>query len=135
MLTINKEELALRKTIAEHRPDFVRQESWRYVRVGLAWRKPKGIDNHQRKQKFRGRPGLVKVGYGGPKIAKGLHPSGFTDNLVHNVADLEKLNPKIDGVRIGHSVGTKKRLEIVKKAMEKKFKVFNARVRTSGSKS
>jgi large subunit ribosomal protein L32e len=135
MLTINKEELALRKTIAEHRPDFPRQESWRYARIKVAWRKPKGIDNHQRKQKFRGRPGLVKVGYGGPKVAKGLHPSGFTDNLVHNVADLGKLNPKTDGVRIGHGVGTKKRLEIVKKAMEKKFKVFNARVRTSGSKS
>lgn len=134
-MTINKEKLALREKIAERRPDFVRQESWRYKRVGLAWRKPKGIDNHQRRQKFRGRPGLVKVGYGGPKIARGLHPSGFTDNLVHNLDDLHKLNPKIDGVRIAHGVGTKKRLEIVAQAVNKKFKIFNARVRTSGSKS
>ena len=134
MLTINKEKLALRQKIAERRPDFVRQESWRYKRVGLAWRKPKGIDNHQRRQKFRGRPGLVKVGYGGPKASRGLHPSGFTDNLVHNLVDLQKLDPKIDGVRIAHGVGTKKRVEIVAKAIEKKFKVFNARVRTSGSK-
>jgi large subunit ribosomal protein L32e len=134
-LTINKEKLALREKISEHRPDFVRQESWRYRRVGLAWRKPKGIDNHQRRQKFRGRPGLVKVGYGSPKIARGLHPSGFTDNLVHNIADLQKLDPKTDGVRIAHGVGTKKRLEIVAKAIDKKFKIFNARVRTSGSKS
>ena len=135
MLTINKEKLALRQKIAERRPDFVRQESWRYKRVGLAWRKPKGIDNHQRRQKFRGRPGLVKVGYGGPKDARGLHPSGFTDNLVHNLVDLQRLDPKIDGVRIAHGVGTKKRVEIVAKAIEKKFKIFNARVRTSGSKS
>ncbi len=135
MLTINKEKLALRQKIAEHRPDFVRQESWRYKRVGLAWRKPKGIDNHQRRQKFRGRPGLVKVGYGGPKLVRGLHPSGFTDNLVHNVLELQGLDPKTDGVRIAHGVGTKKRLDIVKKAMEQKFKIFNARVRTSGSKS
>lgn len=135
MLTINKEKLALRQKIAENRPDFVRQESWRYRRVGLAWRKPKGIDNHQRRQKFRGRPGLVKVGYGGPKLVRGLHPSGFTDNLVHNVLELQGLNPKTDGVRIAHGVGTKKRLDIVKKAMEQKFKIFNARVRTSGSKS
>jgi large subunit ribosomal protein L32e len=134
-LTINKEKLALRQKVAEHRPDFVRQESWRYRRVGLAWRKPKGIDNHQRRQKFRGRPGLVKVGYGGPKLVRGLHPSGFTDNLVHNVLELQGLNPKTDGVRIAHGVGTKKRLDIVKKAMEQKFKIFNARVRTSGSKS
>ena len=99
------------------------------------WRKPKGIDHHQRKQKSRGRPGLVKVGYGGPKEARGLHPSGFTDNLVYNLNDLEKLDPKKDGVRFGHSVGTKKRKEIVAKAVEGKFKIFNARVNVSGSKS
>lgn len=135
LLTINKEGLALRQKIAQKRPNFVRQESWRYKRVGLAWRKPKGIDNHQRRQKFRGRPGLVKVGYSSPKIVRGLHPSGFTDNLVFNVNDLSKLNPKSDGIRIAHGVGKKKRIEIVTKAIENKFKVFNARVRTSGSKS
>ncbi|MEM2785527.1 MAG: 50S ribosomal protein L32e [Candidatus Nitrosotenuis sp.] len=134
-MTINKERLALRQKVAERRPDFIRQESWRYKRVGLAWRKPKGIDNHQRRQKFRGRPGLVKIGYGGPKIARGLHPSGFTDNLVYNLDDLQKLNPRTDGVRIAHGVGKKKRVEIVAKALEQKFKIFNARVRTSGSKS
>jgi large subunit ribosomal protein L32e len=134
-LTINKERLSLRQKIDEHRPDFVRQESWRYKRIKISWRKPKGIDNNQRKQKFRGRPGLVKVGYGSPKDVRGLHPSGFTDNLVHNVDDLQNLNPKTDGVRIAHSVGTKKRLEIVAMATQKKLKIFNARVRTSGSKS
>ena len=135
-MTINKESLALREKVAEHRPEFARQESWRYGRLSRSnWRKPKGIDNHQRKQKFRGRPGLVKVGYGGPKVARGLHPSGFTDNLIHNVNDLQKLNPKTDGIRIAHGVGQKKRIEIVTVATQKKFRVFNARVRTSGSKS
>ncbi|MBI5377592.1 MAG: 50S ribosomal protein L32e, partial [Thaumarchaeota archaeon] len=74
-------------------------------------------------------------GFGGPKIARGLHPSGYTDNLVHNVKDLEKLNPKTDGVRFGHGVGKKKRITIIAKAKEKNFKLFNARVSTSGSKS
>ena len=64
-----------------------------------------------------------------------MHPSGYTDNLVYNVKDLEKLAPKTDGVRLGHGVGKKKRLEIVAKAKEKNFKIFNARVSTSGSKS
>jgi len=134
-MPINKEKLELREKIAASRPEFIRPESWRYKRLQTTWRKPKGVDNHQRKQKSRGRPGIVKIGYGGPKIAKGLHPSGFTDNLVYNVADLEKLNPKTDGVRMGHAVGTKKRKEIMIKALEKKFKVFNARVTASGSKS
>jgi len=134
-MPINKDKIAKRQEVKEHNPEFLRPESWRYVRLQTNWRKPKGIDHHQRKQKSRGRPGLVKVGYGGPKEARGLHPSGFTDNLVFNLNDLEKLNPKTDGVRLGHGVGTKKRKEIVAKAIENKFKIFNARVSVIGSKS
>ena len=132
-MPINKELIQKRQEVKKNKPDFVRPESWRYVRLQTNWRKPKGIDHHQRKQKSRGRPGLVKVGYGGPRDAKGLHPSGFTDNLVFNMTDLEKLDPKKDGVRFGHSVGTKKRREIVVIALEKKFKIFNARVSVNGS--
>jgi len=51
------------------------------------------------------------------------------------LSDLEKLDPKRDGVRFGHSVGTKKRKEIIVKAIEQKFKIFNARVSASGSQS
>ena len=132
-MTINKDKLEIRKKVSKNRPKFIRPESWRYKRLETTWRKPKGVDNHQRKQKSRGRPGLVKVGYGGPRISKGLHPSGYTDNLVHNLQELAKLDPKIDGVRLGHSVGTKKRKEILNIAIEKKFKVFNARVKQSAS--
>ncbi len=134
-MPINKDKLEQRQTVAESRPDFIRPESWRYKRLDTTWRKPKGVDHHQRKQKSRGRPGIVKIGYGGPKASRGLHPSGYTDNLVHNVSELDKLDPKTDGVRIGHSVGTKKRKEIVVKAIEKKLKIFNARVSSRGSKS
>ena len=133
-MPINKEALELRRKVLENKPSFVRQESWRYARLSPSWRKPKGIDNHHRKQK-KGWPPLVKIGHGGPKIARGLHPSGYTDNLVYNIKDLAKLNPKTDGVRFGHGVGKKKRLEIIAKAKEMNFKVFNARVSTSGSKS
>lgn len=134
-MPINKEKLERRDEISKHRPEFIRPESWRYKRLESTWRKPKGVDNHQRKQKSRGRPGLVKVGYGGPKDTRGLHPSGYTDNLVYSVADLESLDPKTDGVRLGHSVGAKKRRQIVTSAVEKKLKIFNARVTAIGSKS
>ena len=134
-MPINKEALEKREQVASSRPDFIRQESWRYAKLDPAWRKPKGKDNHQRKQKSRGRPGLVKVGYGGPKIAKYLHPSGYTDNLVHTHTDLQKLDPKKDGIRFGHSVGAKKRREIISKAIEMKFKIFNARVTANANKS
>ena len=124
-MPINKEKIAKRQKVKEHNPEFVRPESWRYVRLATGWRK----------QKSRGRPGLAKIGYGGPKESKGLHPSGFTDNLVYNVNDLEGLNPKKDGIRIGHGVGTRKRREVVVSAVEKKFKIFNARVSAIGNQS
>lgn len=125
---INRELLEGRRRVSGSRPEFVRQESWRYDRIKPAWRKPKGKDNHQRKQKSRGRPGIVKVGYGGPRASRGLHPSGYTDNLVHKSSDLDALDPQRDGVRLAHGVGRRKRAEIAREAAGRKFKIFNARV-------
>src|SRR2546426_5258818 len=99
-MPINKESLELRRKHAQRRPDFVRQESWRYVRLAKNWRKPKGIDNHQRKQK-KGWPALVRIGYGGPRGAKRINPSRYTHNLIYNVKRLEKLYPKNDGIKFG----------------------------------
>ena len=123
-LPINDELLRARKKVSATRPKFVRQESWRYVRLAENWRKPKGIDNKMRKQ-VSGVPPLVKVGYRGPKAARGLHPSGYRDRLIHNIRDLEKLDPKIDAARIGHSVGRRKRIDIVSKANTLGIKVLN----------
>ncbi|MGA6991493.1 MAG: 50S ribosomal protein L32e [Nitrososphaeraceae archaeon] len=123
-LPINDELLRARKKVSATRPKFVRQESWRYVRLAENWRKPKGIDNKMRKQ-VSGVPPLVKVGYRGPKAARGLHPSGYRDRLIHNIRDLEKLDPKIDAARIGHSVGRRKRIDIVSKANALGIKVLN----------
>ena len=121
---INEELLAARKKVAQRRPKFIRQESWRYDRLAENWRKPKGKDNKMRKQKS-GMPAIVKVGYRGPRAARGLHPSGYSDNLVHNTAQLAALDPKKDAARIGRTVGKKKRIEIINKAEELGVKVLN----------
>jgi large subunit ribosomal protein L32e len=123
-LAINQDLLRARKKVSATRPKFVRQESWRYSRLAENWRKPKGVDNKMRKQ-VSGVPALVKVGYRGPKKARGLHPSGYRDKLVHNVRDLEKLDPKTDAARIGHAVGRRKRIDIVNKANVFSIKVLN----------
>ena len=123
-MVINEELLAARKKVAQRRPKFVRQESWRYNRLAENWRKPKGKDNKMRKQKS-GMPAIVKVGYRGPRAARGLHPSGYTDNVVHNTAELARLDPKKDAARIGRTVGKKKRIEIINKAIELGIKVLN----------
>ncbi|HJU79056.1 MAG TPA: 50S ribosomal protein L32e [Nitrososphaeraceae archaeon] len=123
-MVINKELLQLRKKIADKRPEFVRQESWRYKKLAPNWRKPKGKDNKMRKQ-VSGVPPLVKVGYKGPRKSRGLHPSGYNDILVFNVKDLTKIDPKVDAVRIAHGVGNKKRIEIVTEATKLKMKILN----------
>jgi len=123
-LPINDDLLRARKKVSTTRPKFVRQESWRYVRLAENWRKPKGVDNKMRKQ-VSGVPPLVKVGYRGPKSARGLHPSGYRDRLIHNIRDLEKLDPKIDAARIGHTVGRRKRIDIVSRANALGVKVLN----------
>ena len=119
-----KELLKLREEIASRRPEFVRQESWRYKRVKPSWRKPKGIDSKMRLC-VKGWPKIVKVGYRGPAAVRGLHPSGFREKLVHNVAELERLNPQTDAARIASTVGAKKRMEILVRAKELGIKVLN----------
>lgn len=120
--------LELRKEIAKRRPEFVRQESWRYKRIKPNWRHPRGIDSKMRLE-VKGWPKRVKVGYRGPKAVRGLHPSGYKEVLIHNVKELEKLDPETEAARIAHSVGTKKRKEILKRAKELGIKVLNPRVK------
>jgi len=126
--------LELRKSVAEQRPKFVRPESWRYVRLHPEWRKPKGLDNKVRKS-IKGWPRRVKVGYRGPVKARGYHPSGSVDVLVHNTAQLDDLIPERDAVRIGRVVGARKRAEILKRASELGLRVLNpTRLRAIESK-
>jgi large subunit ribosomal protein L32e len=116
--------LKLRESIDDKRPKFVRQESWRYERLSEKWRKPKGIDSKMR-LRVKGWPKIVRVGYRGPKLARGLHPSGYREALVHNLDELKGLNPKQDAARLASGLGAKKRKELIEKAKELGIKVLN----------
>lgn len=119
-----KELVRRRSEIAAHRPKFVRQESWRYVRIKPMWRKPKGVDSKIRRQD-KGWPALVRVGYRGPSESRGLHPSGHFEVMVHRTADLEGLVPGRDVARLGSTVGAKKRGQILARATELGIRVVN----------
>ncbi len=119
-----KKLLAVRARIKRKKPNFKRQEWFRYKRLGMSWRKPRGIHSKMRRH-YKYRIKMVSVGYGGPKKVKGLHPSGFEEVMVHNVNDLKDIDPKKQAARIGHTVGTKKRMAIEEKADELGIRVLN----------
>lgn len=124
---LTKEEKKLlkkREEIKESRPDFQRQESWRYDRVKESWRRPRGTDSKMRKEK-KGWPEKVKVGYRSPRKVRGLHPSGFEEVLVHNPDEVEDVDPSREAIRISSKVGSRKRQKILEEADAKDIKVLN----------
>lgn len=118
--------LRLREHAKAKKPRFVRQESWKYVRLKENWRRPRGLDNKVRKR-IKGWPPLVSAGYRGPKLARRLHPSGFEIVVVHNSEQLKKIDPKAQAVQIAHRVGKRKRIKILAEARKKKLIVLNIR--------
>jgi len=119
-----KEQLQKRKQIKKRTPDFIREEWFRYKRIPHNWRRPDGITSKMRKN-LKYRPSKVRIGFRGPRGARGLHSSGFEEILVYNVNDIGKINPKTQAARIGGTVGTKKRIEIEKKAEELDIRILN----------
>lgn len=117
-------QLKIRKQIKKRTPEFLREEWFRYKRIPKNWRVPDGYTSKMRRHK-KYRPPVVSIGYRGPQKVRGLHPSGFIEVVVHNIQDLDTIDPKTQAARIGASVGTKKRMEIAKKAEEKNIRVLN----------
>ncbi len=116
--------LQLRARMRRRKPKFVRQESWKYVRLKENWRKPHGLDNKVRKE-FKGWPPKVAAGYMGPKIVRGLHPSGYEEISVRNVEELKKIDVSTQAARISHTVGKRKRAVILAEARKREITVLN----------
>jgi len=92
-----------------------------------SWRKPRGQHNKQREQK-KAKGALPKPGFGSPVAVRGMHPSGFFEVLVTSLKDLEGLDPKTQAVRLGATVGMRKRTIIQDQALTAGLRVLNARV-------
>lgn len=116
--------LELRSKIKSKKPDFIRQDNPKRMKLNDKWRKPKGIHS-KIKHKFKGRRKMPSPGYKSPKKVKGLHESGLKIINVSSVSGLLNLKKTIEGAVIPKSIGMKKRLDILKKAKELEINILN----------
>ena len=111
-------------------PRFVRQESWRYIRVKEGWRRPRG-KNSKMRLGMRGWPKTAKIGYKRSQKKRGLHPSGLEEIIVRRPADLERINAKTQIVKISHTVGERNRIAIMERAQALELTVANPGLKKS----
>ena len=125
--SLSQKALKVRARAKNKKPKFIRAESWKYDRFAISWRRPRGLDNKIRR-KIKGWPAGVSVGYKGPKIARGLHPSGYREVLVYNPQDLSTIDSNTQAARIAHTVGKRKRALIIAEAKKLNVKILNVKI-------
>lgn len=116
--------LEKRAEVSGRRPEFLRQEWFRYAKLGRKWRKPRGMHSKMRRH-YKYRPTIVSIGFRGPALVRGLASSGFQEVLVYNPSNLDIIDPKTQAAKIGGTVGGKKRSAIIEKADQLKIRVLN----------
>ncbi|KAJ3388817.1 60S ribosomal protein L32 [Entophlyctis sp. JEL0112] len=131
VLPLNKVKIVKKRT-----NKFNRHQSDRYVKLDSSWRKPKGIDNRVRRR-FKGQIAMPKIGYGSNKKTKHMLPNGFKKFIVNNVGDLDLLlmHNRSYAAEIARTVSAKKRVAIVKRALQLDVKVMNAGARVRSAES
>lgn len=120
-----KELLEVRRTLKKKKPEFLRQDAHRVAKLAKKWRKPKGRHSKMR-FKLRSYRKQPSIGYSSPRAVRGLDQKGRIEVIVKNVQDLEKIKQN-EIIVIGSTVGTKKKVMILKKIQEKKLAVKNVK--------
>lgn len=119
--------LAERRRVAARRPRFRRQQWYEYKRLSnTGWRRPTGIDSAMRRH-FGYEQSVVRVGFGGPRVVRGLHPSGFREVHVQNASDLKGIDPKTQAARVSATLGTRKLKLLYAEADKLGVRVLNRR--------
>jgi large subunit ribosomal protein L32e len=122
-----KANLKIRSIQKKKQPAFRRQEWFRYKRLSHSgWRKPKGYQSKQRLN-MKYRSPMARIGFGKIAAVRGLHSSGFEEVLVHQIGDMDSLNPELQAIRIGSTVGNRKRIAIHARADDLGVRVLNRR--------
>ncbi len=121
---MNQTLLEIRKDLKERKPEFIRQDNPKRMKLNYKWRKPKGIHSKIRHH-FKGRRKMPSPGYKSPMEVRGLHSSGLKIVRVSSLEDISKIKSGAEGIIISKSVGSKKRLGLLKKAKELNISILN----------
>ncbi len=114
----------LTKRRRESSPQFNRQDHHKKKRVSSSWRRPRGGLSKQRRG-IKGKGAKVEAGYRTAKTVRGRHPSGFEEVRVENTDDLDGVDGDSQAIRIGSSVGGRKRERIEEQAEDEGIRVLN----------
>ncbi len=124
--------LRLRRVLKRKKPEFLRQNWFRFPKLGEKWRRPKGRHSKVRRHE-KGKGFLPKPGYRSPKEVRGLHARGLKEVRVFTPEEVTNLDPKKHAIRIAAQVGRRKRIEIMNLAKQAGIRVLNP-LRTEGEK-
>jgi len=120
-----KELLELRRKLKKKKPKFLRQDAHRLKKLEKKWRQPKGRHSKMR-FKLRSYRKQPSIGYSSPREVRGLDPKGRKEIKVETIKDLDNVKEN-NVIVIGSTVGTKKKVAILKKIQEKKLTVKNVK--------
>ncbi len=115
-----------RARLKKRKPQFKRHESFRYRKVKDNWRKVRGKFSGMRLRR-KGKGKMPTIGYRSPPSIRGLSSSGYRQVIVHNVSDVQRIDPKKESAVIAHGVGKKKKAEILETATKAGVTVSNVR--------
>jgi len=118
-----KSMLEMRAKLKKRKPNFVRQDIL-IKRLKRKWVKPRGLHSKLRLCK-KGNAKSVSKGYKSPALVKNMLKNGLTPIYVSNLGDLENFDNKTQTAVINAKVGLRKKLTIVKKAIEMNIKIAN----------
>lgn len=120
------EKKRLIRTRADKSAKFRRDGFGKKPQISDSWRRPRGLHNKQRRQK-KAKGAHPTPGYGSPVLVRGMHPSGFLEVRVFTPDELIGIDPACYAIRIGATVGGRKRAIILEKANSAGLKVLNPR--------
>ncbi|MFH1638267.1 MAG: 50S ribosomal protein L32e [Candidatus Woesearchaeota archaeon] len=115
--------LELRKEKKKRKPDFVRQQGKSVKKLEEKWRQPKGMHSKLRR-KNKGHPKHPSMGYSSPRLVRGLNSAGMKELVVNNIEDLSSIAQNMCVV-IAAGVGKRRRVAILRKALEMNLNVSN----------